>query len=1357
MKKLGKPKKNIITISIIIGVLFSIGTPILIWKLSDQSKKIIKLVEDNRKVIEDNVKLFNNFNQVLNKEEELPKNGAILESDLEKLGGHNKIPQKIGDIERSFKITSNADTGIAIVEVSVKKGYDLGKISYRISGFKNTINDNVKLFNNFNQVLNKEEELPKNGAILKSDLEELGGHNEIPQKIGDIERSFKITGNANTGIAIVEVIFKKNYYSRKTSYKINGFAINISKQNRLNQIAIDTITDIDLPLPIDESQLPSSYSKPAKGVLRPSDVTYEFTRWDQDDESGTINWEAKLTKGTKSQRIISGEISELRTEQDQQDQETINKITSVDLPLPINKSNLPSSYPKPTKGVLRPSDVTYEFTRWDQDDESGTINWEAKLTKGTKSQRIISGEISELRTKLIDDEIKQRLQDQKVIDAIIYDDLPLPKDKSRLPSSYPKPAKGVLSPSNVAYEFTRWDQDDESGTIHWEAKLTKGTKGQRIIAGNIGELATKSMSSETNQDRLDRETINAITYDNLPLPKDKSRLPTAYFNPGSGILWPSGVEYEFIEWQQNDEHGSILWTVKLRKGKKERTEGKSIIGLRKFDTSNFDDEKDQDRLDRATLDKVTSSDLPLPNDKSKLPSTYEKPPKGYLESHNVFYEFTDWEQNDESGTINWEAQLVKGRNLLKVISGTISGLESIDTVNELKQDYLNFKNEIKGKILEIEWHIDRELAKNERKNIILAKNNAFKKVIKLKTKAKILEEKNRVIEQLKNLGNEYKLELVNDFKDKMTKLGYRNGILGNDFTIPEGIEIITKSAFASSIFPKNFQLPRSIKTIMQDGFSQAIFNSKIILPSGIDIKNNGFAVVNVPLGFEIPTNAKIAPSAFHHIKIELLNRWIDKEGNHLNSQIPQPGYTLVKPPINEIKFLLKREFLGKNIPDSFVFPPNVKKIPTSAFLGATLPLGFSLPNGIVSIGADAFWSAKLPKGFTLANCKKLETLSSNSFANTILPSSFRLPNSLKSIGIRAFWESKINSGFVLPRNVFIAGWAFKEAQLPIGFQLPNSNTNQIDKDAFVGAQLPIWSLWWNIDNNGKEIWFANKIISRIKYRKMISDSFRLLGAIVRQRSGKVATYIAEFEFSERHLPKDFKIPKTINLIKEGAFKSTNLPSEFVLPATILEIQKEAFAKAKINANFQLSSNIILHNKAFFKSQLPNGFRIPNGATLNDNPFEEARLPLWSRWYNPVNSNPRYQRFSNFLLGIELERKNKGAPTEGFAIKGSLIQKVVNPTFIDYGEFRGRRLGRTFVIPETVKIIADQAFYKTRFISDFVLPSSVTEIRKHAFAGSIFEGDFEVPSTVVKIHPLSFLAAKKGGLDFRVKARTSSVS
>ena len=1357
MKKLDKPKKNIITISIIIGVLFSVGIPILIWKLSDQNKNIIKLVEDNRKVINDNVKLFNNFDQELNREEEPPKNGAILESDLEKLSGHDEIPQKIGEVERSFKITSNADTGIAIVEVSVKKGYDSGKISYTISGFKNTINDNVKLFNNFNQVLNKEEELPKNGAILESDLEKLGGHNEIPQKIGDIERSFKIASNANTGIAIVEVIFKKNYYSRKTSYKINGFASAINKQNQLNQKTIDAIADIDLPLPIDESQLPSSYSRPAKGVLRPSDVTYEFTRWDQDDESGTINWEAKLTKGTKSQRIISGEISELRTKQDQEDQETINKITNVDLPLPINKSNLPSSYPKPTKGVLRLSSVTYEFTRWDQDDESGTIHWEAKLTKGTKSQKIISGKIRELRTKLIDDEIKQRLQDQKAIDAIIYDDLPLPKDKSLLPSSYPKPAKGVLSPSNVAYEFTRWDQDDESGTIHWEAKLTKGTKSQRIIADNIGELATKSMSSETNQDRLDRETINAITYDNLPLPKDKSRLPTAYFNPESGILWPSGVEYEFIKWQQNDEHGSILWIVKLKKGKKKRTESKSIIGLRKFDTSSFADEKDQDRLDQATLDKVTSSDLPLPNDKSKLPSTYEKPPNGYLESRNVFYEFTDWEQNDESGTINWEAQLVKGRNLLKVISGTISGLESIDIVNELKQDYLNFKNEIKGKILEIKWHIDRELAKNARKNIILAKNNAFKRVITLKTKAKILEEKNRLVEQLKNLGNEYKHELVNDFKDKMTKLGYKNGILGNDFTIPEGIEIITESAFAFSTFPKNFQLPRSIKTIMEDGFSNAIFNSKIILPIGIDIKDNGFVDIDVPLGFEIPTNVKIAPFAFRHIKIEPLNRWVDKKGNHLNSKIPKPGHTLMKPPINEIKFLLESEFLEQNIPNSFVFPPNVKKIPTSAFFGATLPLGFNLPNGIVSIGANSFWSAKLPEGFTLANCKKLEILFSNSFANTILPSSFRLPNSLERISLQTFWESKINSGFNLPRNVSISAWAFKDAQLPIGFQIPISNTNQIEKDAFVGAQLPIWSLWYNRDNKGKEIWFANKIISKTKYQKMISDSFRLGGAIVKQRSGEVATYIAELEFSERHLPKDFKIPKTINLIKEGAFKNTNLPSEFVLPTTILEIQKEAFAKAKINANFQLSSNIILHHKAFFKSKLPNGFRIPNGATLNDNPFEEARLPLWSRWYNPVNSNPRYQRFSNFLLGFELKQKNKGTPTEGFAIKGSVIQKVVNPTFIDYGEFRGRRLGRTFVVPETVTIIAQHAFYKTRFISDFVLPSSVTEIRKYAFAGAIFDGNFEVPSTVVKIHSLAFLAAKKGGLDFRVKARTSSVS
>jgi len=344
---------------------------------------------------------------------------------------------------------------------------------------------------------------------------------------------------------------------------------------------------------------------------------------------------------------------------DYKDVKIINNENNNLINLPKASSSVfPSSIPKPIDGVTKDG-IKYTFKLWTTNDETGKIHWVAILNPNTPSKKEISGTITGFK----------RLYDKKLanIYRVTKNELlsTLGKVEPNVKAStINKPADGWTK-HGVKYTFTKWNTNDETGVITYTAHLTMGKSILRDVNGTI-----RGYESTASNDSID---IDAVCEDDLSnLPHSFKTIKASTVKKPNDGLTALGVQYIFRKWDQNDENGTIEWTVHLTKGTgKEKDISGTIHGY-----------EDKDDRDTSTIREVIKDDLwNLPSVSSNtICSLVPKPDDGVTYS-GVHYTFSWWIPNDETGTITFVANLTKNNGKPRYFHGILSGYKSSDEMN----------------------------------------------------------------------------------------------------------------------------------------------------------------------------------------------------------------------------------------------------------------------------------------------------------------------------------------------------------------------------------------------------------------------------------------------------------------------------------------------------------------------------------------------------------------------------------------------------------------------------------------------------------------------------------------------------
>ena len=468
---------------------------------------------------------------------------------------------------------------------------------------------------------------------------------------------------------LIGATFAGSYFFISQNKKNNDNALN-SDHKDVKIISNENNNDlINLPK-ASSSIFPSSIPKPIDGVTKDG-IKYTFKVWRTNDETGKIYWVAILNPNSPKEKEIMGTITGFKRLYDKK-VANINRVTKKELLSTLDKpeSNVKASTINKPEDGLTEHLVSYTFTKWEANDETGVITYSVHLTMSNTISRDVNGTIRGYDASASAESID--------IDAICEDDLSsLPHASKTIKASRVEKANEGLTASGVHYVFTKWEQNDQEGTIEWTAHLTKGIGKAKDISGIIHGYRTK----------VDEDTsiIREVTKEDLwNLPSVSSHTICSLVpKPDDGITH-SGVHYTFTQWIPNDATGVITFVAYLTKNNGEPWYFHGKLGGYKSS------------IEMNIINEVTSNDLNLPIvSSSTLPSEVDKPVDGITTS-GVHYTFTQWDINDEEGEIFWSARLTKGNYGLKNISGKLSGYKIHVTHFKSYENENDLINAIKG-------------------------------------------------------------------------------------------------------------------------------------------------------------------------------------------------------------------------------------------------------------------------------------------------------------------------------------------------------------------------------------------------------------------------------------------------------------------------------------------------------------------------------------------------------------------------------------------------------------------------------------------------------------------------------------
>ena len=564
-------------------------------------------------------------------------------------------------------------------------------------------------------------------------------------------------------------------------------------------------------------------------------------------------------------------------------------------------------------------------------------------------------------------------------------------------------------------------------------------------------------------------------------------------------------------------------------------------------------------------------------------------------------------------------------------------------------------------------------------------------------------------------------------KDQKTLVLYPEGKTDLEYTVPDGVTHIGDSAFYGCTQPVSVILPDSVTHIGDDAFMWCSGITNLHLGGGVThIGAYAFSMCTGLASIFIPDSVvNIGSNAF--FGCERLAAISAGSGNSVYSSMDgilfsEDQTTLVLYPA------------GKTSP-TYTIGDHVTQIGEHAFSGCIHLRSITIPDNVATIGKYAF-----------SNCVSLERII--------------LPVGITDIGESAFSGCSGLMGIAIPEGITSLGkFAFYGCTRLKVVVIPGSITN-INQSAFYGcsALKSVYytgssDQWRDIsieDGNSclkdAEIYFGatgNELDTAL-YPEIIDSGSCGYGITWQVTDDGALTIIGEGAMDDytglsrvpwytyRSRITKLVIKEGVTYISQSAFKDCENLRFAEIPDSVTTIGAEAFYGCEVLAAVELPDRVTtIGDRAFFYCAGLLDLTIPDSVTtIGAGAFclcESLTGVTIPHSVTSIGADAFGRCFS--LLEIIVDKNN----TMYSSIDGVLFSK--DQTILI--RYPIAKPGHTFIIPEGVTTIADDAFCNCERLTELELPIGTAEIGASAFAYCTRLANILIPHSVTSIGEMAF--------------------
>lgn len=533
-----------------------------------------------------------------------------------------------------------------------------------------------------------------------------------------------------------------------------------------------------------------------------------------------------------------------------------------------------------------------------------------------------------------------------------------------------------------------------------------------------------------------------------------------------------------------------------------------------------------------------------------------------------------------------------------------------------------------------------------------------------------------------------------------------NGLTAKTIVLPTEIDGIKITALGEGLFRGNKNLTKisfpkdsAYTTIGKECFKDCVNLVDVNVINGIStISEGAFAGCTSLTGINLPTSlTTIAKDTFNgctalkYANLQMVE--VDAIGDGAYS-----GCKSLLGPIKiyeSVKRIGKEAFKGCSQVSAFDIEDGVTEIGDSAFYNCAKITAINIPDTVISLGTNVFYgcagatTAYVGKGitaipdYTFFRALKLDALTISPLAN------------VTAIGQSAFAYCEELENFDIPSGVTTIGAnAFNGCKDITSVTIPTGVT-KIEQQAFMNTIL------------------LNTVNLHSGVTELGTASFMNCGELVTINGMTNVTKIGSAVFSACKKLESIVLPAGLTTIKDSAFEDCIALKNVVISDGIETIDKSAFSGCVALAEITLPLTLKSIGDYAFE-----GCTKLNGITLN-------------RDLERISSTA----FDNCtaLTNISVDASNDAFEAENGVIYTAGKQKLV--FYSDALE------SKTFVVPDSVKGIAEYVFYNNENLTSVTLPDTLEVIEKYAFSGCVNLATLNFPRNLASIGEYAFSSTK----------------